>query len=204
MTTTADDYISRVLDAMPRATPLRSQIATELRGHIAERLGDGHVLEDVLQHLGDPAALAESYLAVVPLVAATFWRRALAKVVDVLAAIVVIVPGVWLAVWSVPEQFLVFVPVLAILSGSLIFGVGTIIAESWIGQTPGKRLLGMRVVRENGARIGPGQAIVRQLPMFLQFYWIDVLFALFTDKGQRAFEVLSKTRVVLANPEGAQ
>lgn len=189
---------------MPRATPLRSQIATELRGHIAERLGDGHVLEDVLQHLGDPAALAESYLAVVPLVAATFWRRALAKVVDVLAAIVVIVPGVWLAVWSVPEQFLVFVPVLAILSGSLIFGVGTIIAESWIGQTPGKRLLGMRVVRENGARIGPGQAIVRQLPMFLQFYWIDVLFALFTDKGQRAFEVLSKTRVVLANPEGAQ
>ena len=43
-----------------------------------------------------------------------------------------------------------------------------------------------------------GQAIVRQLPMFLQVYWIDVMFALFTDKSQRAFEMLSKTRVVQA------
>jgi hypothetical protein len=40
-----------------------------------------------------------------------------------------------------------------------------------------------------------GQAVVRQLPMFLQMYWIDVLFALFTDKQQRAFELLSRTRV---------
>ena len=32
--------------------------------------------------------------------------------------------------------------------------------------------------------------------MFLQVYWIDVMFALFTDKSQRAFEMLSKTRVV--------
>jgi hypothetical protein len=38
---------------------------------------------------------------------------------------------------------------------------------------------------------------VRQLPMFLQMYWIDVLFALFTEKSQRAFELLSKTRVVM-------
>ena len=43
-----------------------------------------------------------------------------------------------------------------------------------------------------------GQAIVRQLPMFLQVYWIDVMFALFTERSQRAFEMLSKTRVVRA------
>ena len=36
--------------------------------------------------------------------------------------------------------------------------------------------------------------------MFLQVYWIDVLFALFTDKNQRAFELLSKTRVVTEAP----
>ena len=41
--------------------------------------------------------------------------------------------------------------------------------------------------------------MVRQLPMFLQMYWIDVLFALFTEKCQRAFELLSKTRVVTAD-----
>ena len=64
------------------------------------------------------------------------------------------------------------------------------------GQTIGKRLLGIRAVSETGARISLGQAIVRQLPMFLQVYWIDVMFALFTERSQRAFEMLSKTRVV--------
>jgi hypothetical protein len=41
-------------------------------------------------------------------------------------------------------------------------------------------------------------AIVRQLPVFLQCYWVDVLFAFFTERRQRAFELLSKTRVVLS------
>jgi hypothetical protein len=39
---------------------------------------------------------------------------------------------------------------------------------------------------------------VRQLPVFLQVFWIDVMFALFMEKRQRAFEMLSKTRVVRA------
>ena len=57
-------------------------------------------------------------------------------------------------------------------------------------------------MRESGAPIGLGQAIVRLLPMTLQIFWIDVLFALFTDKRQRAFEMLSKTRVVRAGSCG--
>ena len=64
------------------------------------------------------------------------------------------------------------------------------------GQTIGKRIQGIRVVTENGARISVGQAIVRQLPVFMQVCWIDVMSALFTDRSQRAFEMLSKTRVV--------
>ncbi len=77
-----------------------------------------------------------------------------------------------------------------------MFGFYTIVERVPPGQTIGKRLRGLRVVSETGARISLGQAIVRQLPMFLQVYWIDVMFALFTDKSQRAFEMLSKTRVV--------
>jgi hypothetical protein len=38
--------------------------------------------------------------------------------------------------------------------------------------------------------------MVRQLPLFLQVGWIDAMFVLFTDRRQRAFELLSKTRVV--------
>jgi uncharacterized RDD family membrane protein YckC len=197
--TTADEYISKVLDMMPRATPMRSQIATELRGHIVERVGHGQPLDDVLRHLGDPVMLAESYLAAVPLVSAPFWRRACAKVVDLLAVLACCVPVLWLA--SRTESGLFFALVFGILASSLLFGVYTIVAEHWIGQTLGKRLFDIRVVRESGTRIGVGQAIVRQLPAFLQVFWIDVFFALFTDKSQRAFELLSKTRVVVTDPD---
>ena len=57
--------------------------------------------------------------------------------------------------------------------------------------------MGLRVVQESGAQIGLGQSVVRQLPVFFQVFWIDVLFALFTERSQRAFELLSKTRVVM-------
>ena len=39
--TTAEGYIQEVLRNMPTATPQRSQIALELRGHIAERVAAG-------------------------------------------------------------------------------------------------------------------------------------------------------------------
>jgi uncharacterized RDD family membrane protein YckC len=72
----------------------------------------------------------------------------------------------------------------------------TLIAEYRFGTTVGKHPLGVRVVRESGGGISVGQSIVRQLPIFLQVGWVDILFALFTERRQRAFEILSKTRVV--------
>ena len=82
MTMTADEYINSVLDVMPRAMPRRTHIAAELRGHIAERVQSGQPLEAVLRGLGDPAALAASFLAAVPLVPAPLWRRGVAKLID--------------------------------------------------------------------------------------------------------------------------
>ena len=132
--TAADEYVKSVLEWMPRTMSRRVQIGTELQGHIAERVAAGHPIAEVLRQLGDPVALAESYLAEVPLIPAPL----------------------------------------------------------------GKRLFGLRVVKESGAQIGLGQSIVRQLPAVLQVYLIDAMFVLFTDKRQRAFEMLSKTRVVVA------
>jgi len=202
--TTAEDYIGRVLDHMPRATPLRSQIALELRGHIAERVANGQSLDDVVCQLGDPSTLAESYLSAVPLVSAPFWRRAAAKILDVLSllvvVLVVVVPMVWLLWYFEYEFLLVWVPILTLLFVNLLFLVYTVVAEWQWGQTLGKRLLGLRAVRESGARVSVGQAVMRHLPVFLQVFFIDAFFALFTDKHQRAFELLSKTRVVLVSP----
>jgi uncharacterized RDD family membrane protein YckC len=56
------------------------------------------------------------------------------------------------------------------------------------------------VVRVSGARIGLGQAFVRVLPVALEgVFPVDAAFVIFTEKQQRAFELLSKTRVVVAS-----
>lgn len=196
--TTADDYINRVLSLLPRATPMRSQIAVELRGHIEERVAHGQPVDAVIRQLGDPLRLAESYLSAVPLEPAPFIARAAAKLVDVALAIALAVP-VGLATWlALPEELFPFAILAGVAAGSLGFCIYTIGAEYWMGQTVGKRLAGLQVVQESGRPIGLGQSIVRLLPVPLQIFWIDVLFALFTDKRQRAFELLSKTQVVRA------
>jgi uncharacterized RDD family membrane protein YckC len=199
MTTTADEYIDRVLDFLPRDTPERNQIATELRGHVAERLASGLPLEEVLRQLGDPLALAESYLAAVPLRSAPFGRRAVAKIIDIAVVVAFILPVIFLAIFAGftgPDYVWPFVLFAGIVGSSMLAAAYLVVTEWRYGQTLGKQLMGLRVVRESGARISLGQALLRQLPMFLQMYWIDVMFALFTDKRQRAFELLSKTRVV--------
>jgi uncharacterized RDD family membrane protein YckC len=161
----------------------------------------GQPLEAVLRGLGDPAALAASFLAAVPLVPAPLWRRGVAKLIDLGLVVVLVVPIVVAALLSRRAELFPFVVLFAVLGSVLLFCLHMVIGEWLIGQTIGKHLVAIAVVRENGARIGAGQAIVRQLPVLFQFYWIDVLFALFTDKRQRAFELLSKTRVVLAPVE---
>ncbi len=196
MTITADDYVNRVLDWLPRSTPERDQIATELRGHIAERLAGGHSLDEVIQQLGDPAALAESYLSAVPLVSAPFGRRALAKLIDIVLIVAFIAPSVAFLFVVAKDEVRPFLVLFGALASSIFVALYLVIAEARLGYTVGKHAMGLRVVRESGTRISVGQSIVRQLPMLLQMYWIDVLFALFTEKSQRAFELLSKTRVV--------
>lgn len=199
--TGSDDYVNRVLDRMPRATPRRDQIGAELRSHIGARVAAGQPLEDVLAQLGDPVALADSYLAEVPLVAAPLGRRLAAKLVDLclLVAAAVLLWSPLIGLGAVRERFeLVWLGiVLTLLLCSILFAFYTIVAEWQFGQTVGKRMLQLQVVQESGAQIGLGQSIVRQLPAFLQVFWIDAMFALFTDKRQRAFEMLSKTRVIL-------
>ena len=198
---TAETFVSLVLDALPRATPRRDQIAMELRGHIAERRAAGQPEADVLQQLGDPRKLAESYLSAVPLVHASFGSRAAAKFIDVLTVGVAVAPFVGLLWLSLPFEFAPFAPVVGLVLGSFLLAIYIIVAEALLGETLGKHLLGLRVVRESGARISIGQSIVRQLPLFLEIFVVDVLFALFTEKHQRAFELLSKTRVVASTME---
>ncbi len=198
---TGDRYIQSVIDRVPAGLPLRDQIAMELRAHIAERTTQGQPLDEILRQLGDPQHLAESYLAAVPLETAPIVARLVAKVID--AGGICLIAGItawvmWL-VWGPrmmgPDAF-PWLPLVCIV-GSVFGFVGyTIYAEYRFGRTIGKKLMGIRVVRENGTRISFGQALLRQLPFFAQFFFVDALFALFTEKHQRAFELITKTRAV--------
>jgi len=196
-------YVAQVIAQLPRDAVLREQVAMELRSHIAERVEYGQSVADALRQLGDPIVLAESYLAAIPLVAAQFWPRAAARIIDFCGVVALAVPIFLVVVimlrrgdldgFIFPILTLVVILVLTILAVTY-----PVIAEYRYGKTVGKHLMGLRVVRESGARISFGQSVVRQLPMLTQVWWIDMLFALFTDKHQRAFEILSKTRVVVA------
>ncbi len=198
-------YIHRVLAHLPSAPTLRAQIAMDLRSHIAERMEHGQSMDDVVRQLGDPATLAESYLGAIPLVAATFDQRVLAKLIDfvmVWAWCGIFALGVVWLVWgsTALETLLIWAP-MSLALAAIALSIYTITAEYRTGQTIGRRLRHLRVVRESGASISLGQSFVRQLPLFLQISLIDCLFALFTEKSQRAFEIISKTRVVRVPPD---
>lgn len=195
--TRADQFVQRVMDALPSGTPAREQIAAELRANIEDRVARGQSLDDVLQQLGDPVTLAESYLEAVPLISAPFGRRAAAKAIDALLIMAFILPVIGMLIWLGSDWIRPELIIIGIMCTGTLAGFYLVAAEAHYGYTVGKYLMGLRVVRESGARISIGQAIVRQLPMFFQVYWIDILFALFTDRRQRAFELLSKTRVVV-------
>ena len=196
--TTADDFVERVLASLPDSVPEREQIGLELSGHIAERVADGAPLDDVFRQLGDPTVLAESYLSAVPLESAPFLRRCAAKLIDVVIVVAAVALPAALAAQLISWRYEGTIVFVAIFAAPAVFLAGTVFAELRYGQTPGKRYFGLRVVRESGAPIGLGQAVVRQLPLVLSIFFIDALFALFTEKKQRAFEILSKSRVVLA------
>ena len=197
MTMTADAYIARVLAALPPATPMRDQIALELRGSIDERLAAGQTLGAAIRQLGDPVRLAESYLSAVPLRSAPFFVRALARLMDFAIATVVIAP-VAMGLWFFGDvRYLPWGLLAYLIVGSILIASYPIVAEAMYGKTIGKHLFGLRVVTESGTRITWLQAVVRNLPIFLQIFVIDALFALFTERSPRAFELLSRTRVIL-------
>ncbi len=90
--TSEDRYIDQVVNRVPRAMPLRDQLAREVRAAVAERVAHGETVEAALQQLGDPTAFADSYLSATPLTSATFMSRVAAKIIDGLTFLLCAVP----------------------------------------------------------------------------------------------------------------
>src|SRR5437660_7404532 len=70
----------------------------------------------------------------------------------------------------------------------------------WSGQTPGKRLVGVRVIRENGYPIRPVDAVIRNLVRIVDWlpgvYGVGVLTMLMNKRSRRLGDFASGTIVV--------
>src|SRR6266852_2443996 len=77
----------------------------------------------------------------------------------------------------------------------------------WNGQTPGKRMVGIRVIRENGYPLRPLDAVIRNLMRMVDWlpgaYGIGVLTMLLNKRSKRLGDFASGTIVVREGSRGA-
>jgi len=93
------------------------------------------------------------------------------------------------------------IALLIILAFLLMSGYFAIFEWLWRGQTPGKRWMKLRVIREDGRPISFFEAIVRNLLrefdiMPFPFYSVGLIFVFCTDRDQRIGDLVAGTVVV--------
>lgn len=201
-------YVQKVLRDIPVSGKDRQRLEDDLRAHLKEALKKDD-LPTVLAKMGKPQEVAEEFMRGVELRYAGFWKRLFGFIIDMafclLVSLLSFVIGLVLnnAVPQHPEGldyvigailiFLILALALTIVGTFLLYFP---ILEGRYGRTLGKRLLGLRVVRENGTSIGFKEAFLRRLPFYFEFIAIDALFIPFTAKKQRGFDLIAETLVI--------
>lgn len=82
----------------------------------------------------------------------------------------------------------------------LFFGYFIIFEVRWHGQTPGKRILGVRVVRDAGFPLDIGGSVIRNLVRIIElgigFYAVSAIVTLFSKQNKRVGDMAAGTIVV--------
>lgn len=197
----------------------RAALSAEFAEHLREAEAAG-ALGSTLERLGPPRDAAKAFAADHDLRPSPLGRRIAAFLIDcALPAIVVLAVVLIGTALSASEHaghsIIDFVTDIAEertpIWGGLqvlavaIFGVavlwwfaGLTVMEWRYGRTPGKAMMGLRVVSEEGIALSFGQAVVRRLTLVFSgpLQIIDWAFALFDPRRQRAVEKLAHTLVV--------
>jgi len=205
----SENYIQQVLYNLQVSAAEKEQISAELRSHFQEAQEAGQAVETVIQRLGSPAEVAANYMAQIPLEYAGFWLRLAAFWIDfailfaaAIGAFALFVIFSNLASFGAEGWWRLAAPVWITLAIFSILGmIGVIILyfpilEGRFGRTVGKRLLGLRVLKENGLPVGYKEAFLRRLSFYFEIWPIDALFIPFSQKKQRAFDMVARTVVV--------
>ncbi|OGO09165.1 MAG: hypothetical protein A2Z66_08665 [Chloroflexi bacterium RBG_13_66_10] len=202
-------YIRDVLRHIPPFLGERGRIEADLRAHMEEAAAGGDAPRAVIDRMGRPEDVAEELMSRMTFRFAGFWPRLAAYAVDLL---VIVAAGSLFAIPAVALANLVPQHPAGweyVLGGTLILAtvvcalttVGVVvfyfpILEGRFGRTPGKRLVRLWVLKENGLPIGCKEAFLRRLSYYFEIQPVDALFILFNDRRQRAFDIVARTVVV--------
>jgi uncharacterized RDD family membrane protein YckC len=101
----------------------------------------------------------------------------------------------------------VFLAVLIFLFYAVVWGYFVLCEALWHGQTPGKRLVGIRVVLDNGLPVGWRESALRNLVRAADMVpppacLVGSLMILFSPRGKRLGDLLAGTMVVRASARG--
>jgi uncharacterized RDD family membrane protein YckC len=223
---TTEQYIERVVALLPHHSHARAAIAEDIRAHIAELRAHGATEEEAIERLGTPAEVAAAFAEATPsgadipgdtldrlirewqggltLQYASFSQRVTAFVIDIVIMTVCVI-GLVAISFTVPSSnarvgalfFGLFAYKIIVVASSVFYF--PLLEWRW-GQTIGKRVIKLRVVTVAGDRVSFLAAFVRRLPLFMQFFPLDALFALFTERHQRAFDIVARTVVTSDDP----
>jgi uncharacterized RDD family membrane protein YckC len=140
-----------------------------------------------------------------------FLALAIDTAIQVAAAIVVVLitAGVTIGAaltWSALEAWTAAVMLLAFFV--LYYGYFAVFEAMWSGQTPGKRVVGLRVLGVSGRPISTFEAILRNVVRIADqlpgIYAIGILVAFVTERHQRLGDLAAGTVVVHEQPLAQQ
>ena len=103
--------------------------------------------------------------------------------------------------------FIITVILFVVALFALTLGYHLVFEIIWNGQTPGKRTVGIRVIRENGYPIRPVDAVIRNIVRIVDYlpfaYAIGVFTMLFNERARRLGDFAAGTIVVREAPRDA-
>lgn len=222
------EYVREVKAHLVGPAGERSAAVEELKEFLTDAAEAGE-LDDRLRRLGTPEEAARSFTRDRTRPLAPIGDRLVAAAVDNLPLIAVAI-GLFLQGLTEGNATLAFppfvylevgggcvallpVPACDVYIGGWIHSIGLPIAlvwsivglgflESWKGTTPGKRLMGLHVVTEEGTRITLHAGIVRRSSFLVgPVAWLDWVPALWGDR-QRVLDKVAATKVVLTKIRG--
>ncbi len=217
---TLDDYLHEVRMHLVASTTDKERFLEDLREHALQMLEDGHSESQVMEKLGPPGEIAREFMQDRKVRYAGFLERFVAFFLDMgltsgaVTLIVFIIGGLPIVLtepalfkeiltFGASESSVIHVNLfeaaflgLFILSGTAVSLLYFPVSEHLWGWTLGKRVLGLKVIQDDGAPLSLGNAFIRRIPYYFDLLALDAVFIFFLDKKQRAFDRVAKTVVV--------